>query len=94
MKRYALISTKRDSAETIGRYLPSNYKIIGTVEHANPIDNSEHPVSFGPCGVLQGEDEAGWTLDGYVLPRLGSGLIVGREIDLSHPVMKTIVEER
>jgi hypothetical protein len=94
MKRYALISTKQASAETIGEYLPSNYTIIGTAEHANPIDASERPANFGPCVVIQGADEAGWTLDGYVLPRLGSGLIVGREIDLSHPVMKTIPADR
>jgi hypothetical protein len=29
--------------------------------------------------VIEGEDVAGWTLDGYVIPRLGSGLICARE---------------
>lgn len=94
MKRYALVSTKGTSAETIERYLPANYQIIGEVESANPCDDSDYAGCFGPCVVIQGEDNSGWTLDGYVLPRLGSGLHIGREIDLSHPVMKTIEEVR
>ena len=43
--------------------------------------------------VIAGEDNAGWTLDDYVIPRLASGLYVGKEIDLSHPVMKLIPDE-
>ena len=30
--------------------------------------------------MIGGYDDAGWTLDGYVLPRLASGLIFGEEI--------------
>jgi hypothetical protein len=30
--------------------------------------------------VIEGTDNAGWTLDGYVLPRLASGLYFGKEI--------------
>lgn len=30
--------------------------------------------------VIVGEDNAGWTLDGYVNPRLGSGMIWAKEI--------------
>jgi len=32
--------------------------------------------------VIEGEDSAGWTLDGYVLPRLASGLHFGKEVPL------------
>lgn len=41
----------------VGRYLPSNYSTIPT-----------------PHGIIVwGRDFRGWTLDGYVLPRLASG---------------------
>lgn len=40
--------------------------------------------------LVEGRDDHGWTLDGYVLPRLASGLHPGHEIDLSHPVMKEL----
>lgn len=52
--------------EQLARYLPSNYKIRLQV----------------PEGILiAGEDVAGWTLDGYVIPRLASGLIWAHEVD-------------
>lgn len=86
MKRYALI-TARDSRETVERYLPGNYRVI----HVEP---SQDPVGVEGARwsdiVIAGRDNAGWTLDDYVLPRLASGLIFGTEIDLSHEVMKRI----
>jgi hypothetical protein len=30
--------------------------------------------------LIEGEDNAGWTLDGYVIPRLASGLIFAKEV--------------
>lgn len=30
--------------------------------------------------VIEGYDDGGWTLDGYVLPRLGSSLIIAQEV--------------
>lgn len=30
--------------------------------------------------IIKGKDVAGWTLDGYVLPRLASGLYFGEEL--------------
>lgn len=92
MKRYALVSLKGTSGEQIARYLPANYEKTAFVPHANAIDDSDYEGCYGPCVLIEGEDVAGWTLDGYVLPRLGSGMIVGREIDLSHPIMKQIPE--
>lgn len=53
------------SKETCERYLPSNYRVVNM---------------NGPDVLIQGEDNAGWTLDGYVLPRLASGLHFGEEI--------------
>jgi hypothetical protein len=47
-------------AAQVSRYLPSNYRVTG-----------ETPLAIS----IEGEDYAGWTLDEYVIPRLGSGLI-------------------
>jgi hypothetical protein len=52
-------------AERVANYLPSNYKVT---------DASNTGVT------ITGEDSGGWTLDGYVLPRLASGLIFGEEV--------------
>lgn len=53
------------NAFTVAAYLPANYKITDVFEDRL---------------VITGEDNAGWTLDGYVIPRLASGLIHAREI--------------
>lgn len=52
----------------LARYMPSNY----TVRAVNTPD--------GRAVLISGQDVAGWTLDGYVLPRLASGLHFAREI--------------
>jgi len=64
MTRYAFVRLTNANAEIVARYLPSNYRVTG---------QDEQNV------YIAGEDNAGWTLDGYVIPRLGSGLIVARE---------------
>lgn len=63
--RYALVSGNLD---TIRRYLPNNYtaNVLGT---------------FDRRVLITGHDEHGWTLDGYVIPRLASGLYFAREVD-------------
>lgn len=61
----------------VAAYLPTNYRVLGTV---------------GGQTVIGGRDEAGWTLDAYVIPRLASGLFFASEIDLSHPVFKQLAE--
>jgi hypothetical protein len=63
--RRAIISKRRDSAEQIARYLPDNYRVER--------EDDTHVW-------IVGEDVAGWTLDGYVIPRLASGLIVAEEV--------------
>jgi hypothetical protein len=83
MKRYALITTTSDR-DNVAAYLPGNYEVIWSGPHPEESDRGWGAV------VIQGEDNAGWTLDDYVLPRLASGMLHGREIDLSHPVMKLI----
>ena len=46
-------------------YMPRNYRVV------------EHQHSL----YMVGSDVAGWTLDGYVLPRLASGSIFATEVD-------------
>ena len=53
--------------DTVRRYLPAAYSAF----------------MRGDRIYIVGTDVAGWTLDGYVLRRLGSGLIAAREIALS-----------
>jgi hypothetical protein len=67
MKRRAVLKNLGNSwRKTVEAYLPSNYKVIGEGETGELI--------------IEGEDYAGWTLDGYVIPRLASGLIWATEI--------------
>jgi hypothetical protein len=49
-------------------YLPPNYS-AWLVDHPKPFI------------LIAGYDEHGWTLDGYVIPRLATGLIAARETD-------------
>lgn len=72
--RYAITSAPMRIAK---QYLPANYRVIGEFE-----------VSDGRmASVIAGTDNAGWTLDDYVKPRLQSGLHRCTEIDSDHPVM-------
>lgn len=65
VQRYALVrDVERSPLETVRRYLPWNY--------------AAHAVEGGI--LIHGEDNAGWTLDGYVIPRLASGLHRADEI--------------
>lgn len=71
--------------EVVAAYLPENYKIISVA-----IGTEEETEKFSgtigkPChAIIGGSDFHGWTLDGYVIPRLASGLIAAKEIDLSY----------
>lgn len=91
MKRYALVIAP---AETVARYLPDNYEVLAELQPEQLIgvddDRFGSLLTTRTVTVVGGRDCAGWTLDSYVLPRLSSGLYAGREIDLSHDVMKRI----
>ena len=50
----------------IEAYLPGNYRFLGY--------DSNNDI------LIAGEDNHGWTLDEYVIPRLASGLISCREV--------------
>ncbi len=49
----------------IAAYLPSRYKVV--------------EVKDGKT-FISGEDFHGWTLEGYVIPRLGSGMFFCEEV--------------
>lgn len=90
MKRYALIVT--DKPEQIPAYLPGNYRVLHNFRPEEPEAYDDIYTTRIHCHlvVIVGEDSHGWTLDGYVLPRLASGNHIGREVDLSHPYLKRV----
>lgn len=69
--RYALVSANAGSTDQIAAYLPDNYRVVGRT----PIRGT-NTVQI----LIAGSDVAGWTLDGYVLPRLASGMYYGDEV--------------
>lgn len=54
----------------IDPYLPANYEAFRVLS------------DDGPYLLLVGKDHAGWTLDGYVIPRLASGLYWFEEVSV------------
>lgn len=69
MVRRASVTGARSKQE-VAAYLPNNYMVTDrtTDEYGR--------VAF----IIIGEDDAGWTLDDYVIPRLASGLMWCKEI--------------
>lgn len=63
-----------DSLAQVAAYLPDGYKV--TAHYVRAINAAKH----GEVLIISGEDKGGWTLDGYVIPRLESGLIFAQEI--------------
>jgi hypothetical protein len=86
MIRYALITSTWDR-DNPAAYMPANYEVVYSEPHP---DRGEHSRTQWTQHVIAGRDSHGWTLDGYVLPRLASGGMYGQEIDLSHEVMKRV----
>jgi len=64
MRKARIVNVEPVELERIEALLPSNY----TVDQ------------IGDDWIITGEDNAGWTLDEYVIPRLASGLIFAEEI--------------
>ena len=62
--RYAIIGAK--NAQHVAVFLPPDYHVVGYVNDREVL--------------IAGEDRHGWTLDGYVLPRLASGAYYGHEV--------------
>jgi hypothetical protein len=64
--RTAVVTGGYRDHDQIRAYLPDNYQLVDRGADMSPF--------------VQGKDVAGWTLDGYVIPRLASGLIWAEEI--------------
>lgn len=60
-------------ADAVAAYLPRNYRVVGEVNGVQP--------EFRSGILIEGQDDAGWTLQEYVLPRLASGNYWGRELE-------------
>lgn len=97
--RYAIVRGLGVSTEKVAAYLPSNYRVIweGKTDwhfshrcHTGKNEWEQVPHIVDTVVVIEGKDVHGWTLDKYVIPRLGSGLMRCDECDLSHPIMKQI----
>ena len=67
--RFAVISGAR-RVEEVAAYLPGNYNVL----------DSRDEVAGRLLVLISGSDEAGWTMDDYVKPRLASGLMGCEEI--------------
>ena len=58
---------------------PGKVNMLPQVQNYLPHNFTAHDL--GGRILIEGYDHAGWTLDGYVIPRLSSGLIFAKEID-------------
>lgn len=72
--RFAVVLCRSGEVDAVQRYLPGNYALMesfpGTFEGLERV-----------IVVIGGSDVAGWTLDGYVIPRLRSGNYAARELE-------------
>ena len=68
-ERYAVVKGSGISEDAVAACLPFNYRVAASGVGEDGRD----------AVVIRGEDDCGWTLDDYVLPRLASGLYFGAE---------------
>lgn len=66
MSRYAKVYGCNLTEGIVQAYLPSNYEVTGTHKDGGI--------------MICGDDNLGWTLDDYVIPRLASGMYSAREV--------------
>ncbi len=86
MKRYAIVKGLGVTEDRVAQYMPRNYRVIWS----GKAPAWEGATRLDDVVVIEGTDDHGYTLDSYVIPRLGSGMMRADEIDLSHPIMKEI----
>jgi hypothetical protein len=63
--RIAIAATGK--SKSVAQYLPNNFKVLGRT-----LDNTGT--------IIVGVDDHGWSLDQYVIPRLGSAMIHCEEV--------------
>ena len=73
--RFAVVRGAR-RPEEVEAYLPSGYALVESFQ----VDGGTATGRKELWVVIGGLDNAGWTLDGYVIPRLASGLMFAEEI--------------
>ena len=66
------------NAKEVEAYLPNNYEVI---------DSDDEDT------IVAGRDFSGWTLDGYVIPRLQSGWIQSEELVGVHRDIDPAIKE-
>jgi hypothetical protein len=65
--RFARVRGVGITPEIVLSYLPLNYHVVKGEADADSV-------------LITGQDDAGWGLDSYVLPRLASALFFGHEV--------------
>lgn len=75
--RRAICMGRDLTAERLERYLPGNYRVTSEEPMGAPQADSRIQAF-----IIEGEDDSGWTLSGYVIPRLASGLIGCQEVEV------------
>jgi len=69
--RTAIVFGRDITAERVARFLPSNYAVV----------DADVVGREGDSVIVSGTDNAGWTMDAYVIPRLATGLLWAQEVD-------------
>jgi hypothetical protein len=64
-----IVKGKYAKVSTVGAYLPENYSVTGGTD--------------GEV-IVEGKDDAGWTAEGYVIPRLASGMMYASIVEQSY----------
>lgn len=73
--RFAVIRGARTVKEALA-YLPMRYALMESFEVEGGTATGRKELWV----VIGGVDDAGWTLEGYVIPRLASGLMFAEEL--------------
>jgi len=72
--RNIVATSTEDALRVVRAYLPDNYQaVVAEVDADLSIKRPRYKVE------IEGKDNAGWTLDDYVIPRLASGLYFAEE---------------
>lgn len=68
-----LAATGARDAEHLSSYLPANYRVVGHTDFKTESDGR-------PAYKIVGFDNAGWTVEDYIIPRLYTGGIYVTEV--------------
>ncbi len=82
-RRQAIVTSGESMADlrrSVAAYLPGNYRIIRALSRDDPHLRNLYVPERSSSVLIGGHDVAGWTLDGYVIPRLRSGLRFATEV--------------